>query len=404
MQSKNNKKSDRKIAIIATVILTIIIIGSLSVYFTAKYYPDIMDNLFENNVFKDKTIEEGDCVDVNYIGRFAENGTIFESSYEDVEQKTGGTPLNIFVTTNASKQPPEGFEAYTSSFIEGLIEGLPGLKEGETYTIGEIPPEKAYGANKLGLADTFYTQNIAIGLNILVEVINMTEDNITLYWSDADNLENFTMPQYIVTDFGKIAENENEAVAVPPPFFLWAGETKVLNVSEKQITVKLMPTKSEDLVETITPFNVYNTTSEGYVFPNKTNITWDEQTITFTHNVEVGQSYNYPVEFFGSTTNVTFTIENVTDEKINLSKLQEGADVNTTTYAEIDKVLTFNRTYIINRSFAPIPFIITYQGMPLDLFSYFFSSEIAEAGLSMNELAGETLIFEVEIVNVYKHN
>ena len=128
---------------LAAIALVIIIVGALSAYIFITYVEEILENLSGGK--KKEIIEIGDCVDVNYIGRLASNNSIFDSSYVDVDNKTEGFPLNIFVSLNIESIPPEGYETYSSSLIEGFMEGLIGLKEGESTTIGPIPPEKAYG-------------------------------------------------------------------------------------------------------------------------------------------------------------------------------------------------------------------------------------------------------------------
>ncbi len=61
---------------IALIALVIIVIGALSVFLIAVN-TDIFENLFKEKL----TIAEDDCADVNYIGRFASNNTVFDSSY-----------------------------------------------------------------------------------------------------------------------------------------------------------------------------------------------------------------------------------------------------------------------------------------------------------------------------------
>ncbi len=61
---------------IALIALVIIVVAALSVFLIA-----VNTNIFEN-LFKEKLIlSEGDCADVNYIGRYTSNNTIFDTSY-----------------------------------------------------------------------------------------------------------------------------------------------------------------------------------------------------------------------------------------------------------------------------------------------------------------------------------
>lgn len=84
------------------------------------------------------TIETGDEVIIEYVGR-ADNGTVFDTSREDVAAESG----------LAEAQPEREFTPLTVSVgagevIAGLEEALPGLAEGDTESI-EVPPEKGYG-------------------------------------------------------------------------------------------------------------------------------------------------------------------------------------------------------------------------------------------------------------------
>jgi len=144
---------------LAAIGLVLIIIGALSIYFVVEYKDEIIENLTaEKEEEKAKGIAFGDCVDVHYISRYASNGTVFDSSYDDVENKTGGTPLNVFVTLNTSESPPDDYLSYFSDPLDagmdymyyalspigvkgGFIDSLIGLEEGDKETTGFIPPE-----------------------------------------------------------------------------------------------------------------------------------------------------------------------------------------------------------------------------------------------------------------------
>ncbi|RJX43946.1 peptidylprolyl isomerase [Halonotius aquaticus] len=84
------------------------------------------------------TIESGDEVVIEYVGR-ADDGTVFDTSREDVATESG----------LADAQPDREFTPLTVSVgagevIAGIEEALPGLDEGETTSV-EVPPEKGYG-------------------------------------------------------------------------------------------------------------------------------------------------------------------------------------------------------------------------------------------------------------------
>ena len=196
---------------IALIALVIVVVTTLSVFVTATT-TDIFENLFKEKLI----LSEGDCADVNYIGTYASNNTIFDTSYKYTENKSGGTPLKIFINSEENATSPK--TGYTDDIIEGFREGLIGMQEGQTKTIGPIPPEKAYGANKLAEGAIFTTQYLAFGMNQTVIVTNYTSENISLQWIQMENLNNFTMPQLVIKNLQ--SENETEMVLYPPPHYI----------------------------------------------------------------------------------------------------------------------------------------------------------------------------------------
>jgi FKBP-type peptidyl-prolyl cis-trans isomerase 2 len=90
-------------------------------------------------------IRNGDYVEVDYIGRYASNGTIFDTSRETIASAAGiynplrtYEPLKAFIGTGTPTN-----NSYTS-IIAGLREGLVGMAVGDRTNI-TIPPEKGYG-------------------------------------------------------------------------------------------------------------------------------------------------------------------------------------------------------------------------------------------------------------------
>jgi len=371
---------------LAIVVMVILIVSALSAYFIIFYGDDIVQNLLQVK----PEIAVGDCADVSYIGRYSSNGTIFDTSYTDSVNKTGSSPLNIFVSLNKSDAPPTGYEQYSSGIIDGFMNGLIGLKQGDTITIGPIAPAQAYGM-KLSEGDMFYSESILFGLNLTVEVTNRTSENISLYWSDPERFDHFTLPQIIIKDLSKIKTNENLAVTIYPPFFIWENETTLVNTTDDVVTVRLDPTKTDGFVDMITPYYQYNLTKIEFVFPNATTATWTNTTVTLISSPQIGVVYPYTYSYFGMPINTSFTVQNVTDTKINLSSpaSTEGEKF----YTEIDRTLTFNRTLTIERRFLNIP---------MQVFTQLYTGDVELSGFSLAPLAGEYLEFEVTIDQVYK--
>ncbi len=372
---------------IAVVLLVILILGAISVRVASSPSEDgksLLDEIIENLFKEEKSIELGDLADVHYIGRYASNNAIFDSSYEDPENKTGGTPLKIFVNLDRSELPPEGYEGYSSQVIDGLLEGLVGLKEGVTTTIGPIPPEKAYGANKLKIGDTFSTSNLAMVLNQTVQVVNLTDESISFKWINMENFGKFTMPQLIIKDL--LSTDINEMVIYPPPYYLWENSSGIINITDETATAYTTPTKSENITEAIEGAQYGETAI--FIFPDATTAVWNDTTITLTSSPEIGKNYTLTQESPDGSIELIFTVENIINNTINVSFVYEGEK----SYQESIRTLEFNRTFTMPRIYNNIP----------AMYMYIFEEDILKAGYSTHELAGEELIFEVAIKEIYK--
>jgi peptidyl-prolyl cis-trans isomerase B (cyclophilin B) len=88
-----------------------------------------------------ETVEPGDTVVLEYVGRF-ENGSVFDTSRYEVAAEHG---LADAQGRDPSEYTPLAITVGDEAVIEGLDEGLVGLSVGEAATI-EVPPEKGYGA------------------------------------------------------------------------------------------------------------------------------------------------------------------------------------------------------------------------------------------------------------------
>jgi len=365
---------------IALIALVIIVVAALSVFLIA-----VNTDFFEN-VFKEKlTISEGDCTDVSYIGRYASNNTIFDSSYTYAENKSGGTPLKIFVSYNATATSPKA--GYTAGMIQGFMEGIIGMQEGQTKIIGPIPPEKAYGAKKLSIGAIFTTQYLAFGMNQTAEVTSYTSENLSLKWIQMENLGNFTMPQLIINNLQ--STNETEMIIYPPPYYIWENATFIVNITDTTVIVSTTPTKSTNLSDVVK--DVRYGEKQMLIFPNATTASWNDTTITVECSPIVGQNYTFQTPGYTGMINITVHINNITGDKINVTIINDQSPE--PTYLDVYKILTFNRTFILPR---------LYKDIPSMYISYFYEQDIKDAGYSLEPLAGESLLFEVTIEKVYK--
>jgi len=83
-----------------------------------------------------RAVKSGDTVQVDYTGKL-ENGTIFDTSREDVAKQAG-------VYIEGRQYVPLAFTVGSGQLIRGFDEGVIGMKVGEEKTL-RIPPEEAYG-------------------------------------------------------------------------------------------------------------------------------------------------------------------------------------------------------------------------------------------------------------------
>jgi len=88
-----------------------------------------------------RVVKEGDIVMIDYIGSL-QNGEIFDTSLERIA-RNGSYPKSPEFSLRPYYSPLL-FSVGTGEVIEGLDEGVKGMKEGEKRRIG-VPPEYAYG-------------------------------------------------------------------------------------------------------------------------------------------------------------------------------------------------------------------------------------------------------------------
>lgn len=360
---------NEKLAIIG---LVIIIVGAFSIYLGVMYGEDILANLSGEG----ETIALGDCADVHYIGTYASNGTVFDSSYADIDAKTGGTPLMVFVSLNISATSPEGYEDYVTS-IEGFTEGLVGLKKGETATIGPIPPEEAYGIYP-EVGDILYVADPTTGDVLLnIEFIGI-EENVSMPEEYIEMLGNGTTTLFTIKD---ISTEVGDYYDIYPS---WTNATIITKTNETMMWIYTTPPQDKQTNFTWIDFN----TGTEY-WKNASSITsMNNSTIVITHSPAINDTFNiqswYDV--------ITYTVVSMNDTAINVSYDDGSGNI---TYDFIDRIVTIER----NESFN-----ITYE-FPRDLMEYLiyqaqqFNPDIT---MSVHPLAGKSLIFDVTVIEVYK--
>jgi len=352
---------------LAAILLVIVIVGSISVFLTVTYGEDILNTLTGKKT-GEKIIALGDCVDVNFIGRYASNNTVFDSSYNDTTTKAGGTPLNIFVTLNQSEYPPDGYENYTFG-IKGFIEGLVGLKEGDSKTIGPIPPEDAYGVYpKVG--DVITISDPSFGKEVKIQFANITNNGTTTLFVLRDS-------SYSLGE-------------IMPVYPSWENATVITKIDETKMSMYTTP--PEDKRENFTWIEILNNgETEIMYWENASSTSINDTTIVVTHNPEIGATMYVYDTYYGSST--IYTVVNLTDEKINVSYIDETTG--NMLYNEFDRTITIVRNESQNITF-------TYTTPDMEYLLSVIKYYVPNLTFSVNKLADESLIFEVQIVKIYK--
>ena len=399
---------------LAAIGLAVIIIGALSAYLVIEYKDEIIENLSgdggkttENG---NGTIEIGDCVDVHYIGRYASNDTVFASSYEDVEGRTGGTPLHVFVSTNISELPPLNYSSYISSPLmaqtieeylylaltplgvkEGFIEELITMEKGASnkITTSHLPPEKAFG--------------VALGIDTIINLTSISQ--IPLEYKVLDIQEAAPMPSEIIQLYGDyfgdettlftLRDNLRKKGEIIDKYSSWENSTVVTKLNETLLWMYTTPPYDVGVNFTWTDFD--SETGVQFVYPTNTscitNIT--SSTIVITHTPEYNTTIEesiYYAQYDMYFPNATYTVENVTDDKINVSYTDQLTGDES--YKDLDRTTVIQRNQTQNIT-EDIP------GEILEMQLLFLRESEDDFTFSFNVLSDETVYFELEVVNVY---
>ena len=389
---------------LAAIGLALIIIGALSVYLVVEYKDEIIESLTgEQDEEKANGIAFGDCVDVHYISRYASNGTVIASSYDDIENKIGGTPLNVFVTSNTTESPPDDYMSYFSDPLdagmnymsyalspigikEGFIDSLIGLEEGDKETTGFIPPEKAYGVLlKYGDIVNFSLVGIPLEFKVLDIQKNATiTEELKDFYPDLETMDLCTLRQesyYIGEVIDKYSSWINSTVVTKiNDTTLWTYVTPTTELNENFTWVYF---DSETLIQTTYPTNSSSISSIN------------DATIVVTHSPELNstiETADYYAEYGMFAPAESYTVENINDDKINASLTDSEGNK---TYYEFNRTVTIQRNETQNITQA-----IPWDSLESLLLALRFMDD--DFTLCLNDLAGETVYFEIEIVKVYK--
>jgi len=378
---------------IALVMLVIVIIAALSVFVVAVNTP-YLDNLFQG----EKTIASGDYADVNYIGHYASNGTIFGSSYTYPANKSGATPLKIFVTLNESATPGANFTAYSSAineeFVKGFIQNLIGMKQGQTKTTAIIPPEDAYGVSpKIG---DVINLTILAGRDYRIRVVSI-ERNVSMpamfvQYFGSGNTDMYTIREeshYI----GEHIDTYYDASFSP----LWNNATVVTKINATHLWKYTTPNPNllTNLTWVDTSTDSNPDTAFTTIYPaNESSITsLNNSTFVVTNNVKINDSIKYYNTTYQS--GVDFIVSDISGQNIT-------AYYNTTSNNETTKIIqVFPHTIVYPRNTTQN---IT-QPYPKEYIAYALSilrTYDHKVTLSLGPLADQAVYFDISVVKVYK--
>lgn len=144
MESSTQAKEPRNPVNIFTVLLAAVIVVSGSMIFYVFY-----DNLSAKSA-SSATIEEGDTVTLNYIGRYS-NGWVFDTSLLDIAQDDALYPKSLtFTLRDNDSYAAFEMEAGGTGTIAGFSNGVLGLREGDHRVI-DIAPEDGYALDETKL-------------------------------------------------------------------------------------------------------------------------------------------------------------------------------------------------------------------------------------------------------------
>ncbi len=372
---------------IAAVALVLIIVGAFTVFLTASNYPDILENIFPQQ----KTISEGSLADVHYIIYYASNDTIYNSSYEDPTNRQGGIPVKLFVTTNKSESPPEGYNGYsntiTNEYIPGLINGLMGLKEGdESVTIGPLDPENAYGVSPQ-IGTTFNLTEI-VGTRYILKITDIQKD-APMPEDFIPFLGNGTVTLYeIREDWHYVGETVQEKYPA------WSNSTTITKVNETLIWMYTTP--PDDLDEYFDWITIDQNVGEQIIFPDDKNTigSINDTEIIITHELDINDTISV-IGLYGQ--QATFTVESINATTINTSYISDQ-ETGEKQYLDFDKSTTIlrNETRNITSTFPEI--IFESQLIPA------MKTIDPDFNISLHPLADETIYFVVDVQEVYLEN
>ena len=398
---------------LAVIGLVIIIVATLSVYIITN--EDILDNLFGDQKDEDVItgIELGDCADVHYIGRYSSNDTVFSSSYDDVETRTGGTPIYVFVSQDKLLPPPTNYSTYASSPLmvqtveeyislslsplglkEGFIEALINMnkEDNNKITTGDLSPDKAFGVSaKIG------------------DILNLTPlVQMPLEYKIIGIQENALMPSSVTGLYGDSFGNKTTLFTVrnnlnyvgeilDVKYSSWENSTVVSKINETMIW--MYTTSPYDIDENFTWIDFDSETGIQLAYPENTSsvTTINDSNIVITHSPDINTTIEESVYYtqYGMFVPIgAYTVEYLTDDKINVSYVLDAE-------TGVESFKDFNRTTTIQRNETQV-IAEDIPGQILEIQLMYLRQVQDDFSFSYHTLSDTTVYFELEILNIYE--
>ncbi|RLF50864.1 MAG: hypothetical protein DRN11_03870 [Thermoplasmata archaeon] len=327
----------------------------------------ITGGIYAYELFSLRVLKEGDFAEIYYIAYYAENKTVFASSFQENvsydapfdTKQYNLTPLKIYLGEGFPKKYPKGWnygdlgliEGLRVNEIKGLYKALIGMKKEEEKII-ELEPSEAFGlAVENG---TIFNSSIILGFEGKFEIVGIGGVTVDLKWLPEIGMK-FTMPQYWYN------------TPITEPYWIWENATEVVSYNDTHVVLKVTPNQLDNL--TLYPW-----------WEGASNASYNETKIWIT---TTPPSTNFTISMFGYT--VEGKVLEITKDKIKV-ELSMG---NMTQEQEINRTIVMNRTIELPRIFKDVQKIYVEQ-------------DLKALGYSFHKLAGEEVVFRVKLLKIYR--
>ena len=274
------------------------------------------------------------------------------------------------------------------------MDGLIGLKEGETATIGPIPPEEAYGLSP-EIGTEIVNNLFTLGqLNQTMELTSYGE-NISFIWTDPGEVGDLVTPPIGFLDLSKNIYQDPDVYQFFTPVDFLENSTEIINISEEFVVYKVQEVNASEFI-TEPKFIQWGMESNqsAFLFPNVTVVSWTNDTINIVNTPAEGTNYTIVQNSNGVEFTARISVNSVQNGTINITmELLDTEYAGQTQVFEFPSELEFNRTFSYPRQYEVL-------GVYLMAFEPLFE----EIGYSLHDLAGESLVFEVTIQEVFKES